>query len=331
MNIVKKTNISDGYANISGLIFEGSNKEIFSNNVNANIDIAFNNNCNFAGNGICTWCPKCDKKDPENDYIMPWATFEKIIIELKEANYSGNMSLIRYNEALLMDIDELCKRVKFIKDNLPMCKKIGFNTNGSLLTREKLDKLYNAGLTGMNIQIYPKNEKDRIEFGREFAEKGRDAYVKKLGVSLDPNKTKIMDGYYYEWKIADYGDDKQFVMYAKNLTKLGCNRAEAVKAGEQGVRGEPCPQIGHFLGIDANGDVSLCTNFTGALTQEHKPYIFGNINNEKIWDIYARGLPMIKSLTDDFDKDAIPTPCKTCMFKPHVAQVQAVKEILKTR
>ena len=40
---------------------------------------------------------------------------------------------------------------------------------------------------------------------------------------------------------------------------------------------------------------------------------------------------MIKSLTDEFNKESIPTPCKTCMFKPHVAQVQAVKEILKTR
>lgn len=331
MNKVNKTNIADGYANINGLIFEGSNKEIFSHNVNANIDIAFNNNCNFAGSGICTWCPKCYKKDPKDDYIMPWATFEKFIRELAEVNYSGNMSLIRYNEALLMDIDELCKRVKFIKDNLPKCKKIGFNTNGSLLTREKLDKLYESGLTGMNIQIYPKNEKDRTEFGREFAEAGRDRYIKKLGVKLDENKTKIIDGYYYEWKIADYGDDKQFVMYAKNLTKLGCNRAEAVKTGEQGIRTEACHQIGHFLGIDANGDVSLCTNFTGALTQEHKPYIFGNINNEKIWDIYARGLPMIKSLTTEFNKDFIPTPCKTCMFKPHVAQIEAIKQQLKTK
>lgn len=53
--------------------------------------------------------------------------------------------------------------------------------------------------------------------------------------------------------------------------------------------------------------------------------------NEKIWDIYAKKIPMIKSLTDKFNKDNIPTLCKKCLFKPHVAQVQAVKEILKTR
>lgn len=331
MNILKKTNISDGYANINSLIFEGSNKDIFANNVNANIDLALNNNCNFAGTGICKWCPKCNKKDPKEDYIMPWTTFEKFINELKEVDYSGNISLIRYNEALLMDIDELCKRVKFIKGSLPKCRKIGFNTNGSLLTREKLDKLCEAGLTGMNIQIYPKNEKDRIEFSREFAESGLDEYITRLNINIDTNKTKILDGYYYEWKISDYGEGKEFVIYAKNLTKLGCNRAESVKTGEQGERTEPCSQIGHFLGIDANGDVSLCTNFTGAMTDTHKPYIFGNINDEKIWDIYAKGIPMIKSLTYDFDKDTIPTPCKTCMFKPHSSQIQAIKENLKTR
>ncbi len=64
MNLINKTNVSDGYKNINGLIFEGTNKEIFSHNVNANIDIAFNNNCNFSGTGICKWCLKCNKKDP---------------------------------------------------------------------------------------------------------------------------------------------------------------------------------------------------------------------------------------------------------------------------
>jgi len=323
--------IRNAYLNSAELYFGGNNQENFGFNMKA-IDLALNRNCNLAGSSICSaWCPNRTKNEKADEEVMSDETITALCQQLIQAGYTGGISFNRYNEPFYLA--DFAEKVRLFRSLLPTTK-LGCNTNGTLVTAEKLREVYEAGLTSMNFQIYPSNEKDRTEFSREWAEGELKRICERLGIIVDEKKTQVIDGFYYEYSVIFPEDwklvpDAKMVIYAKKLSELGCNRAGSVKGlSLQHERKTPCNQIGRFLGIDANGDVSPCTNCTGRhLVACHKKYILGNIKDGKIWDTYAKVQAMAMDLTANFSSENLRKypECVRCNFVPHVQQIASLK------
>ena len=91
----------------------------------SNVSIEICNICNSK----CTTCPSKTMKRPPK--IMEFDLFKKIINELKEKNYSGDISPFFLGEPLL--VPNILEYLRYIKKNVPKAF-IRFFTNGSKLT-----------------------------------------------------------------------------------------------------------------------------------------------------------------------------------------------------
>lgn len=108
-------------------------KAIDLNNISFPVEVEIEtiNRCN----GICPFCP-VNVNEPQRPYAkMKESLFYKIINELKEINYSGNLAIFSNNEPFLDE--RLVDFAKYAREQLPnaFCH---LYTNGSLLTVEKL-------------------------------------------------------------------------------------------------------------------------------------------------------------------------------------------------
>ena len=95
----------------------------------------------FGCNLKCSFCP--------NSYIeqkiklMDKELFKKIINELSELNFKGRLSPYLMNEPL-MD-ERLIDLISYSRTKLPSAK-IRINSNGLLLSEDKIFQLFNSGL-----------------------------------------------------------------------------------------------------------------------------------------------------------------------------------------
>jgi radical SAM protein with 4Fe4S-binding SPASM domain len=102
------------------------------------IEIEINSHCNRA----CSYCPNVNQARLEQG-LMSKELFDKILVQLKAINYQERISFSFYNEPLLSpDLDYFSREVK---KYLPKTNLLIYS-NGSLLTKSKLDNLISAGV-----------------------------------------------------------------------------------------------------------------------------------------------------------------------------------------
>lgn len=324
---MKSTEIKNAYAEIT----EQANS--WASPI-ANIDWALNRNCQLAGSGICSWCPNTKKNQPEDEVVMSDVTIARICDQLAESGYKGQISLNRYNEPFVLG-KTLADRIALIRSYLPE-NRIGINTNGFLVTKDLLRSVYRAGLSSMNFQLYPVTRQEEEEFSFEWAKAKAEKFCNKLGLAIDDVRTKRVDGFYYEFSIilpdewTTLWGAPSLTMYAKRLSKLGCDRGGSVSTLQCERRRETCPQIGHFLAIDADGNCSPCTNCTGKFLgiKSHEAMIIGNVKDAPLSEIFAKIEPMRRALNEDFSAESLEKYpiCKNCSFIPHVEQMNRLAE-----
>lgn len=107
------------------------------------IEIEINSNCNMS----CTYCPNSGHERLEQGDMSP-EQFEKIMVQLKEIDFKGRVSYHFYNEPLLSK--NLNAFVKMTREYLPDCVIVIYS-NGTLLTKSKLEDLFSIGVTSFYI------------------------------------------------------------------------------------------------------------------------------------------------------------------------------------
>jgi radical SAM protein with 4Fe4S-binding SPASM domain len=108
-------------------------------------------------NRQCPFCPVSQDKTPKG--LMEDELFEKIIAELKELNFHGEIGLSNYGEPLLDK--RLGKFVKRIKKELG--SPIVISTNGDFLTKEKFRELLAAGIGTFHISQHDSEPSETIK------------------------------------------------------------------------------------------------------------------------------------------------------------------------
>lgn len=226
------------------------------------VEIELINRCN----NDCPFCPVNKHQDIRILKKMDEELFYKIIDNLKELNYSADISYYSNNEPLLDD--RVYKFIEYGKKSLPNARHILY-TNGIMLTLERYNKLFEAGLDYLKIDNYDDDFK------------------------LISSVQEIYD--YYQENENPYADKTEIVLRLKN--EVLSNRGGEAQNAEEA---DAPLDISCFLPfyqfiIRPDGKVSMCcVDAYGTTTM-------GDINTTKIEDIWygKTHMGVLKQLTEE--------------------------------
>lgn len=114
-------------------------------------------------NQRCAFCPQSFYK--RKIEVMSWNIFKKIIDSLTDIEFAGRVALLISNEPLLET--RLAKMIRYAKRKSPRFF-LDITTNGILLSIDKVDELFSAGLDNININDY---RSDRENYKNKISEK----------------------------------------------------------------------------------------------------------------------------------------------------------------
>jgi len=229
------------------------------------------NRCNLD----CSFCPANKFTDTRIPKLMDPKLFSKIIDELVKINYKGKISLFINNEPLLDK--RLETFINEVSTKLPDAV-LNIWTNGSLLTKERLHSLYNAGLKNLVIDNY------------------------SLKLQILPEIDQVIKS--TNQNIIEKMNIKIWLRY-KNI-KLS-NRSGLILNTKNDINhSTKCFYPFYFLNINPEGKVFICCNDT------YYRNIVGDINNQSLVQVWKNEqfLNIRKHLINTGRKNLI--PCKEC-------------------
>ena len=200
-------------------------------------------------NSKCSFCAASILTDKREDLYMPDALIDKIIVELKQMDYTGRFVFFINNEPL-MDA-RLVEMIGKVKAELP--KAISeVHTNGLKLNPRTGRELLEAGLDVLIINNY--TQKNEMISG-----------VKKFLEEVAPEFPDVEIEYYQR-------------LVEEQLANRGGTAPNAILPQKR--LDIPCFFPFEYLGITADGRVSICC-------QDHYfEEVMGNINTQSLADIW---------------------------------------------
>ncbi|MFC2039359.1 radical SAM/SPASM domain-containing protein [Chloroflexota bacterium] len=247
----------------------------------AEMDIEPYNVCNLR----CVMCPY--PRMTREKIQMSMDLFKKIVDDAARNNIRG-ICLNNCNAPLLDPL--LFERIEYAKDK---GLRVGFFSNGSLLTKDKRDVLLNSGLDWINFSIdgATKETYERIRVGASF-EKTRDNVI---GLIEERNERGLKKPSITVWLVAqrgNYHEIKQFKSFwkgfADNIRIESVDERstsgllpEALRSSTKPRRLYPCRLLIQKIVVMSNGKVALCCiDYDGST-------VLGDLNKQtinEIWD-----------------------------------------------
>ena len=219
-------------------------------------------------NGRCEFCAASIQNDTRGDTMMPRETYDKVISQLKEINFSGRVTYHVNNDPLIFP--HLVDFVDHARRELPHAW-IQILTNGRILTVKKAENLIQAGINELSINYYM-NDLDK-DFPIKFY---------KIRYEVLPryfNNNQIKEGH---GPIRGEEREFKFNLIKRNISDILTNRAGSAPNKKQKTskpRGF-CDFPFNQFNITTDGRVSKCCAeffFSDPM---------GNVNEEKILDIW---------------------------------------------
>lgn len=254
-------------------------------------------------NRVCHYCPLSvfDRKSKEHKQkIINDALLSKILDELESIKYSSTICLNLYNEPL--SDTKILDRIKDIKARLPKTF-IRFNSNGDFVNMDILKNLESSGLDSINITLHTIKINS---YSDDWAKDSLDRFYSKLSLKSPEYEIianqSIASSFQYK--------NLNVLVNTSNWDLYGNDRGGAVSDLSIENRTNPCVKVFREFTIDYRGRVFPCCNiFPDDINNEK--YIFGNLNNESIFDIFSSKIwaKWRKSL---FITSPKPSPCNTC-------------------
>ena len=228
-------------------------------------------------NRDCTFCPKSDESiAPNTHQKMERLLIDKLHNDLKDINYKGAFCLCGYGEPMLH------KEFYEIINKLGEIGGVEIITNGDLVNKKNLVKLYESKATKVIISLYD---------GPEQIVKFKNL-INELNI---PEEFVILRDRWYSDKI-DYG------------VKL-TNRVGTVSVGNQpdvkDYSKNKCFYTAYQMLIDWNGDVFLCPQ------DWQRRQTMGNIMQTDFFDIWS-GPILSKYRRQLLKGDRKLNPCNQC-------------------
>ena len=210
--------------------------------------------------GICNRkCSFCPRSEPNYNHVNEFIDFDlhkKLCDELSELNFSGLFIYSGFVEPLLDK--NIYNLVRYAKEKLPKAR-VEIITNGDVLNKTRLKKLYDSGLDRMQVSLYD-GEDQHLEFI-------------KLGKELNlKNDRFVLRARYLP-------EEQNFGITLSNRGGMMENASYPIEARKQKLN-KTCFYPSYKFFMDYNGDVLMCSHDWG------KKSIMGNMKNNKMKDIW---------------------------------------------
>ncbi len=265
-------------------------KELTDQNYQENKDknIVLPSEVEISESGLCNRkCSFCPRSDPNYNHVNEFISEDlhsKLCNQLGELQYKG---VIRYSGFVEPLLDKnIYNLINKAKKTLPNAK-VELVTNGDVLNKTRLKKLFDNGLDTILISVYD-SEEDAIKF-------------EKLCKELPLEKKQYVIRKRYLPPEQDFG------ITLSNRAGMMENAEYKIKTLNKALN-EPCYYPSYTFFMDYNGDVLMCPHDWG------KKIILGNMKNENFLDIWAskKAINLRKKLNK---ADRNFSPCKSCDVK----------------
>jgi len=207
-------------------------------------------------NRKCSFCPRSDPNYPDVNEFISDKLHKKIFFELSELKFQGMIIYSGYVEPLLHK--KIYENIAEARYHLPNAQ-IEVITNGDVLNKDRLEKLFKAGLSTLLISVYdgPKEEKEFYQLCKESG--------------LDESQYVIRNRYMPE--------ESSFGINLSNRSGTLKNAEYKIPEVKKALN-KVCNYPAYTFFIDYNGDVQMCSHDWA------KKYLIGNVKNEKIKNIW---------------------------------------------
>lgn len=207
-------------------------------------------------NRKCSFCPRSDPDYLDVNEFISEKLHTKIFSELSDLDYKGMVIYSGYVEPLLHK--KIYQNIKEARKFLPNAQ-IEIITNGDVLNKERLIKLFDSGLSTILISVYdgPKEEKQFYNLCKDAGLKEHQYVIRNRYMPEELNFGLNLSNRSGTLKNADY-----------KVSPL--NKALNAK----------CNYPAYTFFIDYNGDVQMCSHDWA------KKYLLGNVGKNKIIDIW---------------------------------------------
>lgn len=239
----------------------------------------------ISNSGVCNRkCSFCPRSDPNYHHVNEFFSNElhdKLCDELANYDFSGIFAYCGFNEPLIKK--DIYRDIEYARKKLPN-SKIEIVTNGDVLNKEKLKKLYDSGLTTILISVYD----------------GGDAEKRFYEMCEDLNLSK--DAYVIRNRYKEAQED--FGLTLSNRAGNLENASFKVYSLKEALK-KPCTYPSYMFFVDYNGDVLMCSHDWG------KKLILGNLNKNSFLEIW-KGKKSMMARTKLNNANRLFAPCNKC-------------------
>lgn len=252
-------------------------------------------------NRTCWFCPNSFIDRKSKNEFMDEGLYLSVMNQLKEIDYSGDITYSRYNEPT-SNKEILLKRIKQARELLPKAN-LKTNSNGDFMTHSYILELREAGLNELFLQHY-----DLQPMSYDY-ENNKRLMEKKLQKLNFPYSTiKDIPGFKIEYKVQV--DGIRVHLRSRNFNADGSSRGDTIPLANNYIRTQRCMQVFNNMYIDYNGNVMVCCALRSDIPK-HKNGIMGNIKESTLSDIFSS-----ESYTSWREHHKVDGPkegvCKTC-------------------
>ena len=241
------------------------------------VEISESGKCNRS----CSFCPKSDPDYPDVLEFIDTSLVEKLTLELGELNYSGIFIFSGFCEPLLdKNIFEL---IRISRLNMPH-SKIEVVTNGDPLNPLRMRKLFDSGLTTLNISAYDDETQVKL----------LDDMAKKAGI----------DDSQYVIRPRWLSEEDNFGITINNRSGALTNSEYIIEPLKEPLK-QKCNYPSYNFFMDYNGDVLLCSH------DWLKKHVVGNVCKDTFIDIWT-GPKMMGPRKLLLDANRNFSPCDVC-------------------
>ena len=262
--------------------------------------------CNFK----CKFCPASFLDRPH--HVMSDKLYKKLIDELAEIDYTGDIKLHQSNEP--MTDPNIYDRIAYARENT-VCS-VGFYSNGFKIDSVALEKLYKAGLHFLGVEAYvSKKQFDHLLKGFLDLQTRHDDVIvhhqtEDGGYSYAEVKSsfKRRGMYITLSRRYDKADDDDDTFFEYNKSKI-TSRCGIIPSRMKTKRTNMCVRPFRKMQVNWDGKVVLCCEEW----LYNKNAIMGDLNKNSVVEIW-NGKPFfeMRHMLQNHKRDRY--PCNQCNF-----------------
>jgi hypothetical protein len=237
------------------------------------IEIETSRQCNRR----CAWCPNGQFTSRSQQELMHWGIFTKLIHELAELGYCGEIALHNYNEPLLNP--RIYREIETIKASMTQCSVTLF-TNGDYLTRSTVKRLAECGVSLLRITLYPATIDDSQPSIQRIQRWLRIKALDDLEWVNGPCKMGLCATSTY--------DRMNLLVISPDLLTYNYRGGTAETLADY-TRTVPCHLTTRSAAIDYLGRMKMCCNVFPESGQ-HDRYIVGTLDSSSFAALWSSGM-----------------------------------------